>query len=427
MTRTSLALALALALPLTLPIEGHGQPLTLDECIEKAYEHLAYEQQADTYRRSSALAVRNAGKDWLPGVTLDGSYSYQNENTRIAGGSSIPGLELPGAPLNFSRLLVNFTQTVYDGSAIAGRRNLERSRYTILEKQLAVEKVQTKSRVISLYMSIQLTDDRLSIVRNRKKVIAGRSVTLAKAAGFGGATTADVKTLAAELLTIDQEIIELQYTRTTLLASLGEMIGRTLGETRQLRRPDPPFALNRNVDARPEIQLLHAKIENLDSQKAIVRSSRRPTLSAFATLGAGNPGYNIFDDQPAPMGMVGARLQWRIFDWNRAGNETKILTAGQDAARYDQYRVRVRLLTELKAQEREIEMMNALLAKDEELIRLRADIAAIKAAALENGTITSTDYISELNREEEARLNQRVHELRLILAKLNYMTLQGDN
>ena len=82
-------------------------------------------------------------------------------------------------------------------------------------------------------------------------------------------------------------------------------------------------------------------------------------------------------------------------------------------------------ISELRTQEIEIEKLTRLLAQDEDVIRIREEITLIKAVELENGTITSTEYLNELNKENEAKLNLELHQLKLVLAKLNYLIIQG--
>lgn len=422
--RSSTTLLSVLAI-LLVPHCALGAALTLDECIARAFAHLQYAQQSRAYERSSEWAVKNAGKSWLPQITLNGTSTYQNENVSIPSTLPIPGLQLPKAPLAFHRLLLDFTQTLYDGSMASNRKRLEQSRYGILQQQVEIEKIHTKAQVISLFISIQLADERLHILRNRSRVLTERRDALAKAAEFGGATVANIKTLEAELLVVEQNLVEAQYSRSILLAALGETMGQTLPESQEFVRPEPVVELNDTVDSRPELRLLEAQVENLGLQKDLLRASRRPTLRAFGSIGAGKPGYDIFNEDVSAMAIVGARLSWQMFDWNHAHNEREILSASQEITRSDHVQTSVRLRTELKQHEKEIHMMQALLAKDDQVVQLRSEISAIKVAEMENGTITSTDYIVELNLEEEARLNQKVHELKLILAKLNYRTLQG--
>jgi outer membrane protein TolC len=152
---------------------------------------------------------------------------------------------------------------------------------------------------------------------------------------------------------------------------------------------------------------------------------RNIKINAFGNIGGGYPGYDIFKDEVAFMGMVGIGFNWKILDYGKVKNEKQILTLHQNIILSEQNRVRTHFLTELQTQQQEVKKMQDLLAKDDQLIAIRSEIVQIKASELENGTITSTDYITELNQEEEARLNQTIHELKLLLAKLNYLTIQG--
>ena len=66
-----------------------------------------------------------------------------------------------------------------------------------------------------------------------------------------------------------------------------------------------------------------------------------------------------------------------------------------------------------------------LLLQDDKVVSIRQEITAVKAAELANGTITTTAYLEELNKENEAKLNLEVHKLKLVMAKLNYLLIQG--
>ncbi len=415
-----------LFLILLLPTLALPQPLTLEDCFELAYKHLEFDEQTQSYLETADLAEKNAGKNWLPKIVLDGTFTYQNENISIPISTGVPGFVPPNAPQNFNRLVLNFTQTIYDGSLTTGQKNLERSKYTMLAKQLEIEKIKTRSQVISFFMAIQLAHEKLAILRSRRQVIAEHRTSLTEAAKFGGAAVLNIKTLEAEILMIDQGLIEARHTHTTLVNSLSEIIGRTLPPDQVFLRPEPQVSYSGDVGTRPEIQLLDLQVENLDLQKSLVSTSQRPRLNAFGSLGTGKPGYDIFNDEVAFMGLIGLNVQWQIFDWGRAKNQKQILAADQTFAQFKRRRLQTQLRTELKKYEQEIRMMEELLAKDGDLVEIRAEVSAIKTAQLQHGVITATDYLTELNLEDEARLNQKIHELRLAEAKLNYLTMQGN-
>jgi outer membrane protein TolC len=415
-----------LMIMLLIPFFGITQPLTLDTCIQKAYHNFQYEKQALGYQRSAKLAIKNVNKAWLPKMLLDATSTYQNEQITIPIDAPIQGFEIPIPPLNFNRVVVNFSQNIYDGSISTAKKKLEGSKYEIQEKQIEVEKTQLKSKVISLFMGIQLTDENIELLKSKQEIINKRFEVLNEAAKYGGATEVNIKLLEAELLKIEQSIIEATHTRFALVASLGVLMDIELSPDQSFARPDPKVTYNNNVEKRPEIAIMNMQLKNIDFQKEMISTTRNPQINLFGTAGAGNPGYDIFKTDIGFMGMIGLKLQWNIIDWNYAQNEKQILSISQEIVMKQQNRARTQLLVELKNQQYEIEKYRSLLGQDEKLVQLRAEVSKIKAAELDNGTITSTDYLTEINAEEEAKLNQKMHELKLIMAKLNYINIQGN-
>ena len=61
-----------------------------------------------------------------------------------------------------------------------------------------------------------------------------------------------------------------------------------------------------------------------------------------------------------------------------------------------------------------------MILKDEEIIALRKNITSTSETQLDNGTITATDYLIELNAEAQAHLNKQQHIIQLAKAKANY-------
>ena len=144
---------LTITLLLISQLSWSQSSVSLDSCINWAYDHFAYEKQALAYRESAELADKNVRKNWTPKFVLDANATYQNENIELALPENIPGFESPTVPLNFNRVLINFNQAIYDGSVTANQRKLEESKYSILEQKIETEKIQVKSKVTGVYKS----------------------------------------------------------------------------------------------------------------------------------------------------------------------------------------------------------------------------------------------------------------------------------
>ncbi len=70
--------------------------------------------------------------------------------------------------------------------------------------------------------------------------------------------------------------------------------------------------------------------------------------------------------------------------------------------------------------------MKAVLESDAEIIALREDVVKSSDSQLKNGVITSSEYLVEFSNLYEAKINQKMHEIQLVLAKANYQTAKGN-
>ena len=68
------------------------------------------------------------------------------------------------------------------------------------------------------------------------------------------------------------------------------------------------------------------------------------------------------------------------------------------------------------------EKYNEMILKDKDILDLRERIVKTASSQLDNGVITSTDYIIQLNAQAQAELNLETHKIQLVYAKVNYLT-----
>ena len=76
-------------------------------------------------------------------------------------------------------------------------------------------------------------------------------------------------------------------------------------------------------------------------------------------------------------------------------------------------------------QKNELEKYGQLIGSDAEIVGLRTKIKENASVRLANGIITSSDYITELNAENQAMLAQKLHEVQWLQAQYNYKLIIG--
>ncbi|HMC97984.1 MAG TPA: TolC family protein, partial [Flavobacteriales bacterium] len=189
---------------------------------------------------------------------------------------------------------------------------------------------------------------------------------------------------------------------------------------------DPGTITTLDPTQRPDIRAFDVRVKALETQLGMTTASRRPTLGVFGNVGGGLPGYNILDNTFRPMVLGGISLQWRILGWGEVDRK-RATTALQRGMLLDERERALRQVNmALAAQDEELHKLDRLLEKDDELIVLRGNVARSKSEQLRLGTATSSDYITELNKENSARLGHEVHQLERLLAQRVRLNIVGQ-
>jgi len=214
-----------------------------------------------------------------------------------------------------------------------------------------------------------------------------------------------------------------EYNKRTNLTGLEELMGVEVGEETTFKEPKATLTASTDLTMRPDVQLLDNQMYLLEAQKGMIKSNYLPKIGVFADGGFGLPGYDIFKDEIAPMAKVGLTMQWHIFDWNIGSVQRQTLYLSQNIIRLKQDRLKRQLGVQTRAETNKIEKAKQLMQNDEELLKLYTSVSSAYASQLENGTITSAEYVQQLNKEQEARTNLELHKLQLLIATMNYNTL----
>ena len=77
-------------------------------------------------------------------------------------------------------------------------------------------------------------------------------------------------------------------------------------------------------------------------------------------------------------------------------------------------------------QSAEITRLQELIATDAEIVKLRTSVKNTASAQLDNGVITVSDYLREVNAEDMARQTAALHQVQLLMAQYAYKTTTGN-
>ena len=124
--------------------------------------------------------------------------------------------------------------------------------------------------------------------------------------------------------------------------------------------------------------------------------------------------------------IAGARLTWTLSNIYSYGNEKEINELNKQNIEAQKETFLLNTNISVKQQLQEIDKLKKLITVDKEIIELRTSIKDAASAQLENGVITSNDFIRELNAEDTAKQNLALHNTQLLLAEYNYNITTGN-
>jgi outer membrane protein TolC len=150
-----------------------------------------------------------------------------------------------------------------------------------------------------------------------------------------------------------------------------------------------------------------------------------PHIYAFGQAGYSYPGLNMFEGKPAGYYIVGAKLSWQIFDFNQAKKEKQLIELQKERIDINEQDFDRNLSISIENEQQQMENLHLLIASDDEIIKTKTEISKASASALDNGTITTADYLNDLNAEIKARFDYEKHKIMLSESMARMAVLKG--
>ena len=404
--------------------------LTLRECYEKAMISNALAGEKEAFSSIWQLKDKNLLKSWLPSLDASGNIIYNSSVIDLS--SALGSLPVPGIadaikplPHDQYKITLDITQVIYDGGAIKGARALEKADLKLNEKQTETDLYKLRGQINSYYFTLLLLDRQKELLNNYMEIINKRITSMQSALNNGVILKSDIDVLTSEKIKLNQQLSENEIRKFSFQKLLSDLTGSDIDPSTELILPPPTVELTREL-TRPELQIFDIRKEQLAAGIEVIQSKRMPKAFGFATLGYGNPpGNNFFKDEFDTYYILGAGIKWNIFDWNKAKDEKQIVTLQQGIIERRKADLTDNLTRLLEAKNAEISSMEALIESDIELIAIRKRITSAAESQYDNGTITATELLNEINSERQAVVNHEIHKINLALAKIEYLNISG--
>lgn len=401
------------------------ESLTLFDCQRMARENAPRLGDLEVIQRMGETKMDQAGSSWYPSLDLNGKISYQSDVVTVALTDPTIPVEFPQVPHDQYGLNLDITQNLYDGGISRTKKSYEEAQMAASIQEVEVDLHGLKGRVNQYYFAVLILQENLRNLQVHMENLQARKETVQTAVEHGILLETELHILEVERLKVEKSIIELESRRKAHLSALKVICGDEFNVQAILEIPQFENVGELNL-ARPEYRLFELKQASMEAGKELMGKKRMPVLYAFGQTGYGKPGYNMLNEEWDHYYMLGAGLRWKIWDWNATSREKQVIGYQQQMLESQRASFDKEIEALLVQEEARIEQYRLTLEMDQQVLELQQKISEQAAVQLDNGTMTATDYVTELNKESLARISLATHRVMLMQAKANYLTIQGN-
>ncbi|WP_196892112.1 TolC family protein [Aureivirga marina] len=399
------------------------EKLTLEEAYKLIEENHPLSMNKELIRKISEVNSQLLKKEKLPTLNLSGTGQIQSENLEFGNVNTPFNIKLP---LESFKAFLEANYNLYDGGILKTQKELEVLDENLKQNQLKVSLRELKNSVNDLFFLIKLSKQQQAILNYS---IEDLKYTLESVeAGYenGIFLESDVLKLKVKKLELESQATDLKKNVKSFLLVLNDLLGIIILETSELVLPN-----YENIDLaielhRPEQAFYDSKKEYLAKQNDILKAKNIPKLFLFGQGGVGYPNpVNFADVSTSFYAIGGFRLEWNFLDWGISKKEQNRLQLEMEQVEVEKEVFEFNINSQKAKYVENIASLKNQIQNDLEIVELQTEISKQTKAQLQEGVITSDDYLIQLNAELNAKQTMELHKVQLAQSITNYLTIFG--
>lgn len=396
------------------------QSFILADLIQKAEQNYPTLKQKDYVTELGNEMDKLLNASLIPSMSVIGQSTYQSEVTKFGS----PGSGFPILPYDNSSIGLDLHLPLTEFGVVSSRKELEKAKTDVAIKQLDIELQRIRERVTNSFGNVLLQLENKKVLLIRIAELTAQQKKVSVAVVNGATLKSNQLVFESEILITEQKIVEIDAALESLTKELAILTGLAIDPKSNFQALSE-VPLQKNIN-RPELQLFSSQINVFEIQKKVLRRDNLPKFSIFGQGNYGRPGYNFLNINYRTYGIVGASLNWNINNFVIQKKKIHLFEINSKIIESQKTIFDMNLQITLAQKETEINKYLTILSKDEEIVSKRKEILKAASSQLENGTITSTEYLTELNATNTAELNQVLHQVQQSIAKTQYNILTGN-
>jgi outer membrane protein TolC len=394
----------------------------LKTCIDSAIANYPLIKQQALFAQQYEVQQQQLKKANLPQVNFNAKATYQNEVIGL--NLNIPGMDIPELSKDQYKFSLDVQQSIYKGGATLKQKNIYSNQQEMAQQQLDIELYSLKKTVVELVFGVMFNRQQLEILASYQTQLDGRIEEFGNLVDNGVMLRSKLDAFVLEKLKVQQQIVEAQSDRVNLINNLVELTKLPLDTSMHFVSEDITINASQSQQ-RPEYKLMTLQQNQLNLSKELVGAKNLPHVFAYGTAGYGRPGFNYLSDDFDDFYLIGLGISWNIWNWNEGKREKQILDLNSQMIESQKQTFEKNLKLGLNTYQAEIFKQQKLIKQDEQIIEIQKQIASTSESQLKNGLVTVTQYVDELQKVQQQELQNQIHNLKLKLAKVNYLWAMG--
>ena len=416
-----------------LSTPAFGQ-LSIDQCQEKARKNYPQIKQYSLIEQTGAYNISNANKGYLPQLSFSAQATYQSDVTEIPASlgqilSQLTGQNVTIASMSKDqyKMVAELQQTIWDGGMISSQKEQIKATTELEKQKLEVDLYTIKERVNQIFFGILALNEQKIQIDLLQKELQTNYEKIKAYMQNGVANQADLDMIRVEQLKVKQKKAELNAIQKSYREMLAVMIADTTALTAALEKPVFDTDMSRGFGIkRPELKLFDAQTSLFASQEKMIRAGNLPKLGVFGQGGYGNPGLNMFNPGFTPYYILGAKLTWNFSGLYSQGNHLQKIALNKQTVASQKETFLFNTNLKVVNAQNEIAKIKEQIKSDDEIIALRKNIKKAAEVKVENGTLTVTDLIREINAESTAIQEKALRQIQLSMAVYNLKNITNN-
>lgn len=338
----------------------------------------------------------------------------------------------PMAPINFDQSiwsLKTYAEAQYlilDGGLNDAQRKIKTFKLKADLQNVEVDRFALRERINQLFFGITLLREQSKLFDISLKALEARKSQVAAGLEMGVLLESELTKIKVKELEIKSMQDNVGFQVAGLVNTLSILVGEDISNDAKLNFPplsSPAEIPNLN---RPEQEYFKLQREAILAQSDMIDVQKKPQLSAYAQAGIGYPDpLNFLANEISPYGVLGVQMNWKITDWNKSQVDKDILSLQSQKLIHAEETFIFNFNSKKAKYQADVNRLLYQIGQDEKIANLQADILKQLAAQLDEGVITSSEYITQVNAELLSRQNLLIHQTELSKIQLEFWSERG--